>query len=162
MKVVIVHASKHGGTRGIAERIGETLREQGCQVDIRPVEDDPDPRGYQAVVLGSAVYYGRWMKDASAYAERWATSLTSRPLWLFSSGPTGIEMREEHLHPNGVDELATTLGARSHEVFFGRLDMGQLSFRERLIVKGVKAPTGDFRNWNDVDVWAKGIAGDLG
>jgi len=32
---------------------------------------------------------------------------------------------------------------------------------ERVIVKGVKAPTGDFRDWNEIDSWAAGIASRL-
>jgi menaquinone-dependent protoporphyrinogen oxidase len=48
-----------------------------------------------------------------------------------------------------------------HHLFSGALDLHRLSLAERVIVKGVKAPTGDFRDWNEIDSWAAGIASRL-
>ena len=44
---------------------------------------------FDAVVLGSAVYMGQWMRPARELAERSAAALAARPVWLFSSGPVG-------------------------------------------------------------------------
>jgi menaquinone-dependent protoporphyrinogen oxidase len=38
------------------------------------------------------------------------------------------------------------------------LDTNKLSFPEKLIVKGIKAPIGDFRDWEAITAWATGIA----
>jgi menaquinone-dependent protoporphyrinogen oxidase len=37
-----------------------------------------------------------------------------------------------------------------------------LGFGERLIVKGVKAPDGDFRDWDEVRSWADEVATAIG
>ena len=41
------------------------------------------------MVLGSAVYAGRWLEPAREYAATHAGGLRTRPTWLFSSGPIG-------------------------------------------------------------------------
>ncbi|NIP24376.1 MAG: hypothetical protein GWO38_11280 [Phycisphaerae bacterium] len=49
------------------------------------------------------------------------------------------------------------VNARGHKVFVGKLDTKDLGLGERLIIRLVKAPTGDFRNWEDVSDWANEI-----
>jgi menaquinone-dependent protoporphyrinogen oxidase len=56
MSVLVVYASKHGATRGIAGRIAASLRTAGCQADVRPVKDAGDLAAYDAFVIGSAAY----------------------------------------------------------------------------------------------------------
>jgi menaquinone-dependent protoporphyrinogen oxidase len=46
-------------------------------------------------------------------------------------------------------------------VFFGALDPSVLGFAERMIAKAVKAPTGDFRDWDAIRAWAEWIAEEL-
>jgi len=45
--------------------------------------------GFDAVVLGSAVYAGHWLKPARELVDRSRDALAARPVWLFSSGPIG-------------------------------------------------------------------------
>ncbi len=45
--------------------------------------------GYDAFVVGSAVYAAHWQKEAAAFVQRNRTVLATRPVWLFSSGPLG-------------------------------------------------------------------------
>jgi menaquinone-dependent protoporphyrinogen oxidase len=56
MSILVAYASKHGATQEIAERIAETLRATGGTVEVRPVESAGELAGYDAFVLGSAVY----------------------------------------------------------------------------------------------------------
>jgi menaquinone-dependent protoporphyrinogen oxidase len=46
-------------------------------------------------------------------------------------------------------------------MFFGALDRSKLAFGERMMVKAVKAPEGDFRDWNAISTWADEIAREL-
>ena len=59
-KVLVAYGSKHGGTREIAERIGQVLQEAGLAVTARSADETGDVASYDAVVLGSAVYAGQW------------------------------------------------------------------------------------------------------
>jgi menaquinone-dependent protoporphyrinogen oxidase len=159
VNVLVVYSSKHGGTQGIAERIGERLRNDGVAAAVRDVRDVNDLTGYDAVVLGSAVYMGSWRKDASDFAAHHRTELAARPVWLFSSGP----LDEPALaNPKPVLELVAQLGARGHQVFPGALHKAGLSLGEKLMVAAVARRshnmTGDFRDWPQIDAWADGIA----
>jgi len=60
MTVLVVAASKHGGTQGIAERIGADLAERGLNVEVKKLQDVDEVGSYEAVVLGSAIFFGKW------------------------------------------------------------------------------------------------------
>jgi menaquinone-dependent protoporphyrinogen oxidase len=161
MTVLVAYASKHGSTRGIAEAIAERLRRLGREAEVRPV-DEADPAGADAIVLGSAVYGGSWLKQATAFAERNRVTLNGMPVWLFSSGPTGAEPSPGvGVSERQLTSLRQTLHPRDHRQFSGALDPKELGFVERHLVKAVKAPTGDFRDWVDIEAYADEIAGAL-
>ncbi|HEY6959171.1 MAG TPA: flavodoxin domain-containing protein, partial [Candidatus Limnocylindria bacterium] len=87
MKVLLAYASRYGSTKAIAERIGSKIRETGITIEVVPAKQVDDASGYDAYIVGSALYILDWMKDAKEFVERNRALLISRPLWLFSSGP---------------------------------------------------------------------------
>jgi menaquinone-dependent protoporphyrinogen oxidase len=155
MSILITYASKHGSTAEIAERIAAKVRQTGNDAEVWSVESVCDVKQYGAVVIGSAVYFGSWMKEAVQFVEANRAALAARPVWLFSSGPTGETSVPD---PKQIAELQEAIHPRDHRVFRGALDRHKLSFAEKMIVKGVKAPEGDFRDWDAVDTWAESIA----
>jgi hypothetical protein len=98
MKVLVCAASKYGATSEIAQAVTDVLAERGCEVTVLPPQEVGPVEEFNAVVLGSAVYMGQWMKPARELAERQATTLADRPVWLFSSGPVG-EPRQARRKP---------------------------------------------------------------
>lgn len=62
MTILIAYASKHGATREIAEHIAEQLRQTGKETEARAVDTVEHPESYEALVIGSAIYYGSWLK----------------------------------------------------------------------------------------------------
>jgi len=158
MTVLIAYASRHASTWGIAERIAGRLRRLGHEVDVKTVEEVGDVDRYDAFVIGSAVYYGRWLGPAVDLVRRHGTVLAERPVWLFSSGPLGDQAGQE---PAQVGELRGAIEPRGHRVFGGALDRRQLGITERLVARMVKAPEGDFRPWEEIDAWADTIAAQL-
>lgn len=157
MTVLVTYASRHGATKGIAAAIAERLRERGRAAELRPVDEVYRLDGAEAVVLGSAVYAGSWMKGATAFVQRHREALSSLPVWLFSSGPTG-SASDQDWTPKQIAAVSRDIGPRDHRVFFGAIDAEKLGFVERRIVKAVKAPTGDFRDWDRVRAYADEIA----
>jgi menaquinone-dependent protoporphyrinogen oxidase len=111
-------------------------------------------------VLGSAVYYGKWLPPALAFARTHASALAHRPVWLFSSGPLGDPPRPDG-DSSGLDPRDLIPGARDHVVFGGRIDRGLLGTRERLVTRVVGADEGDFRDWKEIASWAASIADEL-
>jgi len=172
MTVLVAYASKHGATQGLAERIAKTLVSEGQATDVRELKDDGDVNGYDACVIGSAVYMGRWRKEAVAFVRQYGAALTRRPVWFFSSGPLGAvatdaqgrDLRSTSVPKEGP-ELEGAVHPRDHRVFFGALDPQELTFAERSVRKVPAAralmPAGDFRNWPEVERWARDIADEL-
>ena len=161
MTILVAYASKHGATRGVAERIAERLQSLGHTAEALPVDTVSDINAYDAVVLGSAVYYGSWMKEATEFLLRNKALLAARPVWLFSSGPLGVEAKGAEDQPRELAEFQDAIHPRGHQLFFGALDHGELSFPERMVVKAVRAPEGDYRDWAAIGAWAEHIASDL-
>ena len=161
MTVLVAYASKHGSTAGIAEAIADALVDHEIKAEARSVDAVDDLGPYEAVVLGSALYAGSWMKDAVSFAERHADELARRPVWLFSSGPLGDDVKDHDEQPRQLPKLREAIHPRDHRVFFGALDPNALGFAERMVVKAVKAPAGDFRDWDAIHAWAEEIAEEL-
>ncbi len=99
MTVLVAAASKYGATQEIAEAIGRVLAECGVGAEVMRVEDVGDVTGYEAVVLGSAVYMGSWLEPARRFVEEHGDELAALPTWLFSSGPTGDPPRPSETMP---------------------------------------------------------------
>jgi menaquinone-dependent protoporphyrinogen oxidase len=161
-QILVAHASKYGATREIAEKIGQMLQEGGFGVDVLPVTEVRDLTPYQAVILGSAVYIGKWMPAACEFLSRHEEALGQRPVWLFSSGPTGegdpIVLLEGWRLPLDQKPIIDRIQPRDIAVFHGNIDAHRVNFIEKTAVKALKKPFGDFRDWEAVRSWATVIA----
>lgn len=163
MRVLVAFASKEGSTAEIARAIGEELRGSGLLADVVPVDEVRDLAPYEAVVLGSAVYFGKWQKEALRFGERHALELRDRPVWLFDSGPLNASPDEGKNEPvRAADELVAIIGAKERVTFGGRLmpeDAGLLM--RRVMQSGRAGSYGDFRNFERIRRWARKVATEL-
>jgi menaquinone-dependent protoporphyrinogen oxidase len=185
-RALIVHASRHGATAGIAERIGETLRAEGIDVVVAPAAQQPDPTNFDAYVVGGAVYMGSWLKEGIEFLERNVATLRARPTWIFSSGPIPNSSKERPVEEDRyggalgpadgpgsggrkkIEGLAELIGARDHRILQGAYDPNDppkaVSERLARMLPAVKAilPEGDFREWDVIEAWAREIAEEIG
>ena len=157
MKVLVSVASKHGASSEIGAVIGEVLSETGLEVDVLSPEQVASVAPYEAVVLGSGIYAGRWLEPVKALIDRELIALRTRRVWLFSSGPIGTPAKPDGEPPDGAAMREST-GAVDHRVFPGLLERSRLGFAERTLMAVMKAPEGDYRPWDDIRAWAKSIA----
>jgi menaquinone-dependent protoporphyrinogen oxidase len=164
-QVLVTFATKHGATAEIAEKIGEVIEGAGLPTDVKPVQDVKDLTPYSAVILGSAVYMGRWRKEAAKFLEKHEGALAERDVWLFSSGPTDEgdveELMDGWTFPEGQKPIAERIKPHEIVVFHGELELDKLAFWEKMIIKNIKVPTGDFRDWGMITDWARGVADTL-
>lgn len=160
MRVLLAVASKHGSTQGIARTIAVELLGAGFDVEIYDAESAPGTGGFDAAVIGSAVYMGRWMAEAREYVELHHRELRTLPVWLFSSGPIG-DAQPSIGESADIPNMIELTNARSHRTFGGKLDRATLGMGERIVSKVVRAPEGDFRDWDEIHAWARDIAGAL-
>ncbi|MGW4929324.1 flavodoxin domain-containing protein [Agromyces sp. NPDC004153] len=172
MRVLVAYASKYGATKGIAERIAQVLAGRGLEVDLKRCEDLHDASGYDAYVIGSAVYEFNWRKDARKLVERNADELAAHATWLFSSGP-GTETVDKDGHdvlkgaePKQFAQYEDLIHPRGTQVFRGAFDRDKVRGGDRIIawmpaIRDI-LPEGDYREWDAIEVWANGIADELG
>ncbi|GCE09017.1 flavodoxin domain-containing protein [Dictyobacter aurantiacus] len=161
MAILVLYASKHGSTRGIAECLAEQLKQEGKETELHTVDEVLNPERYEAFVIGSAIYYGSWLIEATKWVHRHRDILSRHPIWLFSSGPLGTAIEDAEQQPKEIAEFQQTLDIQDTRIFFGTLDHSKLSFAERMMSKGVGASEGDFRDWQAIKDWATKIARDL-
>jgi menaquinone-dependent protoporphyrinogen oxidase len=180
-KVQIVYGSRHGGTQGIAERIGSVLRVRGIDTTVVPADRVQNVEDTDAFVVGSGVYMGSWLKEPLDFLSRNQVTLAKRPLWLFSSGPLPGSTKEKPVDDplenalgplegpgsggrKRVAELSAATNPREHRVFFGAFDPKDppkaMSERIVRIMPAAKdmLPEGDFRDWPAIEAWARDIA----
>lgn len=161
MRVLVSVATRHDATAEIGSAIARTLREAGIETQVVPPARVASLNAYDAVVLGSAVYYGKWLPPALEFVERHREALLQRAVWLFSSGPLGSPDPKPEGDPVGIPELVATLNVKGHRIFAGNLDKSVLGFGERAITRVVGAAEGDFRDWETIMAWARSIAVEL-
>ncbi|MDF2734511.1 MAG: hypothetical protein K0S97_1134 [Chloroflexota bacterium] len=157
MKILVTVASRHGSTREIATLIAGLIEDAGLEADVRDPDDIMSLAGYDAAVIGSGVYMGRWLDPARRLIERCHGEFSGRRVWLFSCGPLGEPATPDRA-PADVAAMRVATGAIDHRVFPGRLVKSELGRGERVVVAGVHAPYGDYRPWDDIMTWARGIA----
>lgn len=160
MKILVTVASKHGSTAEIGSAIAAALREEGHDVEVLAPKAVRDITPYDAVILGSGVYAGRWIGSAKEFAEVHALELRALPLWLVSSGPLG-ETPKPVEEPPDAKKMVELLNPREHRIFAGALAKEEMGFGERTIISMVKAPYGDYRDWDEITTWAREIGQEL-
>lgn len=163
MRILIAFATRHGATAEIAEAIAEELTLLGHRAEVKEVAGIGDLATYDAVLLGSAVYFGQWRKEALAFARAHAAELRARPLWLFDSGPLNRTSEEGVNEPvAAADELVRDLGARGRTTFGGRLREKDSGFFVRQLMRSDRAGSfGDFRNFDRIRAWARKVGTEL-
>ena len=160
--VLVAYASQHGATREIAEAVARVLTRRGEGASVQPAGDVLSLEPYHAVILGSALYEGDWLLDATDFARRFVDQLEDLPVWLFSSGVAGeapVEtMRDWKEHPKLLNTLITHIHPRGTVLFGGRFDPKHLSVGDWWRYPSMRGLKGDFRDWQQIEAWAESIA----
>ncbi len=163
--ILVTFATKTGCTRGVADKIGEVLRDAGADVRVVSAAEAPDPGGYDAVVVGSGVRAGHWHRQATRLVEAHAETLAGRPLALFTVCLTmagGPDKADEVRAYTAPMLEKTGLTPVSHGLFAGWFEPDRFGLVGRTILKKMKAPEGDHRDWEAIAAWARDTAPALG
>ena len=159
MSVLVAYGSKRGGTKGLAEMVAGDLRQEGFEVDLQPARQVRSLEGYEAVVIGGALYAFRWHKDARRFVKRHAGHLRQRPTYFFASGPLDDSATKAAIPPvKGVQALMDRVEARGHATFGGRLLPDAKGFPASAMAK---KHAGDWRDAEQVRAWVRTIAAEL-
>jgi menaquinone-dependent protoporphyrinogen oxidase len=157
-RVLVAYATKLGSNAEIAETIATVLREWGHHASALPAREVKGLEGWDAVILGSAIYAAHWQKDARRFATHFAKQLSERPLWLWGSGPLdpGLARADLPITQHG-QQITGALGARDHRTFGGRLAEDAPIDPQVLRTH----PIGDYRDWDAIRDYARKIAAEI-
>ena len=158
MNVLVAYGSKMGGTTGIARAIGNRLEHRGLTVEVAEAGRALDIDGFDAVVVGSALYTGRWRPECVRFVRALADVSYEGPVWVFHSGPLGEDADEPQPIPGQVTGALRELRIVDAVTFAGHMPERPRGFVARLMAKNF---AGDYRPWDDIDAWADRIADTL-
>jgi menaquinone-dependent protoporphyrinogen oxidase len=159
MTVLIAYATHSGATRTLAETLAATLVEEGVPAAALDIADAPDPSAYDAVVLGSGVRVESIEKSAAAWATRHEAVLREKPFAFFScSGSASDPAKGGKQKATDAFLASCALTPVAVRNFPGWVLMDRIPVHERLLLKSMRTPTGDFRDLPAVQAWGREIA----
>jgi menaquinone-dependent protoporphyrinogen oxidase len=154
--ILLAYATRFGSTQEVSEAIATDLREAGMEVDLQPMQEVQSLEGYDAVILGAALYNTRWHPDAHQFLKNYQDILKQRPVAIFALGPlnTGeAAMRSSRRQLDKELEKYPWLKPVGIEMFVGKFDPLKpgLGFFDRLM------PARDLRDWKAIHAWANAL-----
>ncbi len=161
--ILVAYATRAGSTGEVAQAIGQALTEHGKEVQVCAVQDVTDLTPYRAVIVGSAIRAGSWLPEAVAFVKQHKSVLEKLPLVYFLVCATLREDTPKH-HDEVLAYLKPVramLEPLEVGLFAGKLDADHLPFLERMMVKVMRSPQGDWRDWTAIHDWAGEVAGRL-
>jgi menaquinone-dependent protoporphyrinogen oxidase len=163
--ILIAYASKHNATKEIAERIGFTLSSGNLNITIASVEKVADVTQFTVVILGSAVYFGQWRMSATKFIKDNKSELLQKKVWIFSSGPLGrrpvYKLTKYWDFDASLNDLFLSVNPISIVTFHGAINKSRLNFLENEVLKQIRIPLRDYRQWDHIQAWAQTINGHL-
>ncbi len=159
-RVLVTYASKYGSTGGVADAIGKELCAKGLAADVALTRSAKDPALYQGVVVGSAIYRGKWMPEATDFVKKHRDVLRRLPVAYFLvcitlSDATEKNRAEALSYMEPIIAAVPEIAPVGIGTFAGALDYSKLPWVSRQILKAKGAPAGDFRDWNAIRAWAQ-------
>jgi menaquinone-dependent protoporphyrinogen oxidase len=154
--ILVAYATKHGSTREVAEAVAEALQKHGLAVETLPAARVVDVSPYAGVVVGGALYMGRWHPDAVEFLEQHRHALATLPLAAFGMGPRTMgEHDAEESRTQLVKALAKVpeIDPCAVAIFGGVIDPHTLHFPFSHL------PASDARDWSAIRAWATDFAG---
>ncbi|MDX2091576.1 MAG: flavodoxin domain-containing protein [Kofleriaceae bacterium] len=170
--ILILYASHYGQTRTIAERIGSRLREHGHDVDVVDVQAKsarPIARGYDLVVLGSRIEFGKHAREVLKFVRANREDLRAIPTAFFSVSMSASNTGGQGDPGGYVEKMFSLLGWRPTvwTAFPGALPYRTYGAVMRFVMKQISRAAGHtidtsrnhvFTSDGDVDAFAYRLA----
>ena len=160
-RVLLAYETKHGSTLHTAGEMAEQIRRASQRAEVRRSREVKDLEGYDAVILGAPLYYGRWNGDAAKFVKRHHEALATVPFRVFALGPTTAERDDESYAKEGARlrsalEKAECPPNAQVELFGGVIDPSKLHFPFS------RMEAGDWRPWPLIESWVASLIAELG
>jgi menaquinone-dependent protoporphyrinogen oxidase len=132
--------------------IADAMRNASVDVELRAAREIDTLAGYDAAIIGGALYANRWHRDARRLVTRHLAALQRIPVWLFSSGPLDGSASRAPIAPvTKVAVLMERIGAVDHATFGGRLEPDVTGWMAHAMAR---SHSGDWRDLTRIQAWA--------
>ena len=158
-KILVAYASRCGSTADIARAVAEDLKRRGLAVDLRAADKVATLTGYEAVALGSAVRFGKWLPEAVEFVRAHQAGLKRIPTAFFTVHMmnTGPDEKARKARAGYLDPVHAVMKPGAEVFFAGRMELSRLSFTERLLCKVMKGRDADMRDWPAIHAWGQSV-----
>jgi menaquinone-dependent protoporphyrinogen oxidase len=155
-RILIVYATRSGSTREVAEVIGATLEQRGADADVREVAQVRDLASYSAVIVGSAIRGAKWLPEALGFVNANRDALSRVPLAYFQVCMTLMEDTPETRAKarTFLEPVCAMIQPLEAESFAGKIEYRNAPFVMRALMRLIRTPEGDRRDWNAIRDWA--------
>jgi len=82
-KILIAYDTRHGSTSAVSETIGAVLCGEGFQVEADLAYKISDISSYDAVIIGSPIYWATLQPDIKSFMSGFKDTLSGKPVALF-------------------------------------------------------------------------------
>ena len=165
-RVLVAYATRFGSTHEVASAIVHELNTAGLQALSAEAGSALNPDDFDAFVIGSPMYGGRWMSDAAMFTAIMAERIGDKPVALFSMGTLGVNNtvsgHAEHVaFVERIGVVAPGLNIISDTNFTGYFERANLPWYLRILDRFVPTPQGDHRDWEAIKSWARSLVPEL-
>jgi menaquinone-dependent protoporphyrinogen oxidase len=110
------------------------------------------------------VRVGQWHGAAKTWVESNAAALKKMPVAFFTCGMTMTDSSKAEEVRAYTDPILAATGIKPVDIglFAGWYQPEKFGFAERTILKLMKTPRGDFRDWAAIDAWTEKIGATMG
>ena len=120
------------------------------------------PEHYDAFVIGSPLYGGKWISIAGLFAALMAERMKEKPVALFSMGALSIKHPEAGLAEHkeflkNLREAAPSLNVVADEIFTGYFERSNLPWYLKIVDRFAPTPQGDHRDWAKIQIWSRSL-----
>ncbi len=171
MKMLLLSSSVYGHVNTICEAMRPVLQQADFEVVEATFSDDtPDPKGFDAVLIGASIRNGKHNPTVISFIERHVDSLSQRPSGFFS---VNLVARKPHKNTPETNPYVRKFLENSPwqpdrvGVFGGQLNYRRYRPMDRWVIRFImwmnKGPTdldtnADFTNWDAVREFAEDFA----
>jgi menaquinone-dependent protoporphyrinogen oxidase len=155
--VLVCYATRYGSTGEIAAIIARELEKRGFEVTLSTLSGVRNPGTYDAVVIGSPLYMGKWLAEARDFVSRFRKELQDLPVAVFTVGYSFRDRVNEYIMPPdaALAPVRIFISPVVAGYFPGTLDIDRMTPADREIIKLAGITPGDFLDPDETGRWAR-------